>query len=74
MAYLVGHSVDGQGGGGPSRHDAVHPQRLRLQAVGGGRLQGEVRSGTTEVGGASLPRGDVSEKSLLPAASRKRAK
>lgn len=38
-SYLVGHSVDGQSGGSPSRHDAVHSQRLRLQAVGGGGLQ-----------------------------------
>lgn len=60
-SYLVGHGVDGQSGGSPSRHDAVHPQRLRLQAVGGGCLQGKVRSGTTKVGGSSPPRRNVSE-------------
>lgn len=37
--YLVGHSIDGQSGGRPSWHDAVHPQRLGLQAVRGWCLQ-----------------------------------
>ena len=39
MSYLVGDGVDGQTRGAPPRHDAVHPQRLRLQRVGSGRLK-----------------------------------
>lgn len=41
--HLVGHSVDGQSGRHASWHDAVHPQRLRLQAVRSRRLKAEDR-------------------------------
>lgn len=45
MSYLVGYSIDSQSGGCPSWHDAIHSQRLWLQAVRSWCLQRERDAG-----------------------------